>query len=550
MNKKNILINQIGYLKNEKKYVLFKEGNIGNTFKVIRLADNKEVYEGKIFDKKYSDVAKEEVCWGEFSNLNEEGKYKIIASNGEESYEFSIGERIYKEVFKDAVRFFYLQRCGEEIPKCYGGDWAHPVCHNTLARVYGTDKFIDVTGGWHDAGDYGRYTVATSKTVADLLLAYEENPKAFEQDFNVPKRNKELPYILEEIKGQLVWLFKMQDEELGGVYHKVTCANFPAHDVMPESETEELIVCPISTDATGSFAAVMAMGYEKYQKYDQDFAQKCLSAAEKAWEYLIKAPNSIFKNPEGITTGEYGGRGDVDSRYWAAAQLFKATNKEVYKKEAEYYAMLDMIKEHNKGKEDDSEKKMFFGYGWTGKGAYGDYAYLTSQNTSAKVEEHIKQRLKAKAEDVMKVANEDGYRIHTKNERFSWGSNMDFLILSLFLTDTYKFEKKECYLEQARRYIDYCFGMNPLGICYITRYGTHYSKYPHHRPAMATKATIPGMLVGGACWKKYDDVAKQQLKGVPAAKCYVDDYESYGTNEVDIYWSSTLIWALARMNRI
>ena len=115
MQEKKILINQIGYLKDQKKYVLFKKGNIGDAFKVVCLDNNEQVYEGKIFDKKYSDVAKEEVCWGEFSRVNEEGRYKVITSNGEESYPFSIGERIYKQVFKDAVRFFYLQRCGEEI---------------------------------------------------------------------------------------------------------------------------------------------------------------------------------------------------------------------------------------------------------------------------------------------------------------------------------------------------------------------------------------------------------------------------------------------------
>lgn len=535
MQQKGILINQIGYLKDEKKYVLFKKGNIGDTFKVVCLDDSQKVYEGKIADKKYSDIAAEEVCWGEFSEVNKEGKYKIIVSNGEESYEFRIGERIYKDAFKDIVRFFYLQRCGEEIPECYGKEWSHPACHSTLARVYGTDKLIDVTGGWHDAGDYGRYTVATAKTVADLFLAYEENPKAFEKDFDVPREDKQLPYILEEIKRQLIWMKKMQDEQSGGVYHKVTCAHFPGHDVMPEDEVEQLIISPISTDATGSFIAVMAMAYEKYQKWDTAFADECLKVAERAWEYLIKAPSGKFKNPEGITTGEYGGKGDQDSRYWAAAQLFKATGDKEYKEKAELYAMQEDI---------------YFGYGWTGKAAYGDKAYLQSQNISLKVEEHIKERIKRKAENVMKMANEDGYRIHVQNERFSWGSNMDFLILSLFLTDAYEFEKKECYLEQARRYIDYCFGMNPLGICYITGYGSNYSKYPHHRPAMATKATIPGMLVGGPCWIKHDDVAKEQLKDAPAAKCYIDDYESYSTNEVDIYWNSTLVWALARMNRI
>ena len=35
------------------------------------------------------------------------------------------------------------------------------------------------TGGWHDAGDYGRYIVAGTKTVMDLLLAYKKCPEKF-----------------------------------------------------------------------------------------------------------------------------------------------------------------------------------------------------------------------------------------------------------------------------------------------------------------------------------------------------------------------------------
>ena len=550
MKEKIVLVNQIGYLIEQKKYVLIKEANVGEMFSVVHIKSNEKVYEGKIFDKKYSNTAGESVGWGEFSAVKDEGIYKIVAANGEESYEFAIGNDIYGGLFKDAVRFFYLQRCGEEIPESYGGKWAHPVCHDTLARVYGTDQFIDVSGGWHDAGDYGRYTVATAKVIADILLAYEENPTAFEKDFNVPRRERKLPYILEEVKGQLIWLFKMQDLVSGGVYHKVTCAGFPAHDVMPEKETEELIVCPISTDATGSFAAVMAMGYEIYSKWDNNLAQKCLEAAKKAWNYLDDQPISRFKNPEGITTGEYGGRGDLDSRYWAAAQLFKVTGEDVYKEKAEYYAMLDTSEEINNQLKDGMIKPMYYGYGWTGKGAYGDHAYLRSKGKSSKVEKHIIERIKNKADEVMNTASQDGYKIQTQNKRFTWGSNMDFLNLGLFVTDAYVYEKKEEYLEQATVYIDYCCGMNPLGICYITGYGSYYPEHPHHRPAMATKATIPGMLVGGACWGQYDDIAKEYLMGQPGAKCYIDHEESYSTNEVDIYWNSTLVWVLARMNRV
>ncbi len=50
---------------------------------------------------------------------------------------------------------------------------------STLATVYHTNEKIDVSGGWHDAGDYGRYVVPGAKSVADLLIAYDANPESF-----------------------------------------------------------------------------------------------------------------------------------------------------------------------------------------------------------------------------------------------------------------------------------------------------------------------------------------------------------------------------------
>ena len=63
-------------------------------------------------------------------------------------------------------------------------------------------------------------------------------------------------------------MLKMQDSETGGVHHKVSCENFPGY-VMPENETDELIVTPVSTTATADFCAAMAMAYEYYQNVDQ-----------------------------------------------------------------------------------------------------------------------------------------------------------------------------------------------------------------------------------------------------------------------------------------
>ena len=46
-----------------------------------------------------------------------------------------------------------------------------------------------------------------------------------------------------------------------------------------------------------------------------------LAAAKKAWEWLGRYPDILFRNPRGVSTGEYGDGNCADERFWAAAEL-------------------------------------------------------------------------------------------------------------------------------------------------------------------------------------------------------------------------------------
>lgn len=224
------------------------------------------MFEGKVGTAAVNKNTKTNEAAGDFTALTTPGTYKIAGDKCGESYEFTIGEGVYDEALNDAVRMLYMQRCGTELTEELAGAFAHPVCHADEAVIYGTSNKIDVSGGWHDAGDYGRYTVSGVKAVADLLLAYQKYPDAFSDDLNIPESGNGVPDVLDEARYELEWLFKMQASD-GGVYHKVTCANFP-ETVMPQEEVEELIISPVSTTATGDFAAIMAMAYEVYKDVD------------------------------------------------------------------------------------------------------------------------------------------------------------------------------------------------------------------------------------------------------------------------------------------
>lgn len=519
--------NQIGYLPTDSKVATVSDTK-ATTFDVIDTASGTSVYSGNLGDLGYDASAVEGYKLADFSSVNTEGTYKIVTDTGAESYEFQIQTGVYDDLYKDVILMLYKQRCGTEIESSIAGDYAHEACHTGEAQVYGTDTYIDVSGGWHDAGDYGRYVVPGAKTIADLFLAYEDSEAAKTDSIGIPESGNGVPDLLDEARYELEWMLKMQDSASGGVYHKVTCAVFP-ETVMPEEETDQLILSPISNTATGDFAAVMAKASVLYAEYDADFAAKCLAAAENAWTYLeAHEGDKGFTNPDEIETGEYADNSDSDEYLWAAVELYIAT------KNADYKTFAD--------EKIGGTKPVSYDLGWAAMGYYAlyDYCKYIGANTEA---EDI---LIAGAESVIGKIDRSGYGASLYND-FPWGSNMSIANNGMLLLMANEIAPNEQYVEYAKFQLDYLLGRNSVGYCYVTGYGTQSPLDPHHRPSQVLEQAMPGMLVGGADSNLEDPYAQAVLTGYAAESCYVDNAQSFSCNEITIYWNSPLIYLLSEL---
>lgn len=527
--KQDIITSQIGfYPKDEKKAVI--RGGVPNEFTVNRTSDHSVVFSGKTKGPYHNPTAQEVNYIADFSGLTECGNYYVAVEGLEPSFPFEIGTEIYDELVEKTTHFFYLQRCGCRLPKLLAGDYSHESCHDTLARIHGTDQFLDVNGGWHDAGDYGRYIVAAAVTVADLLLAYENNPELMGRIMSIPESGSKMPYLLSEIRYELEWMLKMQDAKSGKVYHKVTCFSFPGF-VMPEEEKEELVISPFSATATGTFAAVMAMAMRFYAGYDDAFARTCMQAASKAYDAMkgMFMPGG-FRNPSDVVTGEYGDANDLDERYWAAAELYKTTGEAMYHDDFKQLA----------------KEKILHGYGWEDVGSFGNMAYLTTTHqTDAHLTGRIQESMIVLADEYVYQSEHDGYDVGLGAKDYKWGSNMLVAGIGNHLYDAFRISGDDKYSKAAKEQLHYLLGKNPMGYCYVTGFGTKYPMYPHHRPSAAVNKPMPGMLVGGPDCGLHDPDAEEHLKGMPPAKCFVDTLGSYSTNEITIYWNSALLYLMA-----
>ena len=523
-----INLNQIGYLPNATKVAVMNGDAIAAEASVIDCATGNEVFKGSVSTAVKNAATGREEARFDFSSVTAPGTYKIV-SGSVESFEFKIDDKVYADAFKASLRMFYLQRCGTELTADLAGDFAHPACHTEKATIFGTKDKIDVSGGWHDAGDYGRYVVSGAKAAADLMLAYSLYPDAFDDDLGIPESGNEIPDVLDEVKYELDWLFKMQNSE-GGVYHKVTCANFPSF-VMPEEETEELIVTPVSTTATADFAAVMAMASTVFAPFDMPYSQRCLDAATRASNYLDKHQGiEGAKNPDGIVTGEYPDQNDADERLWAYAELFKATGDTVY--DDEFSSLMS-----------GGSATCNTDLGWQGVGAYAGYAYLSADKNKGKFYDVVHASFMAGIADIEATASTDSYNCSLKE--YPWGSNMTVANNGMLLLLFDKVENSNKGDAVAREQLNYLLGTNGTGYCFLTGFGTLSPKNPHHRPSQAKKAAVPGMLAGGPNQNLEDPYAQNVLTGTAPALCYADSDQAFSLNEVTIYWNSPLVFLFA-----
>jgi endoglucanase len=133
---------------------------------------------------------------------------------------------------------------------------------------------------------------------------------------------------------------------------------------------------------------------------------------------------------------------------------------------------------------------------------------------------------------------------------YDWGSNNLVINNLVVLATAYDLTGRERYLDGVVQGMDYIFGRNALNQSYVTGYGEVASKNQHSRwYARQLNPDLPnppvGTLSGGPNSSIQDPVAQQKLQGCVAQFCYLDDIESWSTNELTINWNAPLAWISA-----
>jgi len=539
----DIKVDQVGYLPTSPKVAMVAARTAAGAFVVRRVSEGRIVFRGNLSAPAADPSSGDTVQTADFSALTTEGRFYLEVAGVGVSWPFAIAPDAYARAFYLAVRSFYGQRCGTAAdlgPEFPG--YAHDVCHTANAYHATSGKNgVKTSGnkGWHDAGDYGRYVVNSGLSTGTLLWTYEmfaDRVKAVR--LNIPESDNTTPDILDEIRWNLDWMLSMQDED-GGVFHKQTSERF-CDFVMPEKDGLVSFVIGTggepykSSCATADLAAVMATAARIYLPFDATYSAKALDSARRAFAWVEKNPGLLFTNPAGIGTGAYGDRNCADEILWAAAELWRTTREGVYQQYFvdHYAAQLPAVSPSSPP-------------AWPGVGPVALWTYVLGGGTG-EAAEAIRRASIAAADEIVGRTASDGYRTSLRTNDYIWGSNSVAANYGLQLLVADALQPDPRYREAAADNLHYLLGRNTFSLSWVTQVGSNPFRHPHHRPSGADRNAEPwpGLLAGGPNGRRQDPAMKG-LPDLPPAKMYIDDQESYASNEVAINWNAPLVFLLA-----
>lgn len=398
------------------------------------------------------------VWWVDFSPLTAAGTYRLFCpSLSSQSYDFVVAEDVYRQAMRTALRTFYLQRCNTAKEPAHADVWADAVaCHMTDLTIgpaagHGNHGSLDLTGGWHDAGDYNKYVWgAVSTAVLHLLRAREENPGVFDDDdLNIPESGNGIPDILDEVAYELDWLLKMQRPD-GSVLSQLHVDGWASESPPSDDDNIRYYQDP-NLESGAVFAGTCALAARVFADYGMtSYADTLRAAALAAWAWLQS-------------------QGDSDHKVWAAAEIFRLDPSQT--------AAKDYVDTYHP---DDWDGRFFNVL------AYDTQAALTYVQTGAAsqaVKSNMTASIEAQVDYIFAV--DDLYRNGMPDWSYHWGSNAMragygvFLALAARLGATGSRTADDCRAH-ALDFLHFFHGQNPLSMLYLTNmstFGGEHSSY-------------------------------------------------------------------------
>jgi endoglucanase len=486
-----IVVDQFGYLPADAKVAVVRKPKFGydsgsafepgTSYQVRRAADDAVVFSGNLAAWNAGAVqpsSGDSGWWFDFSAVDAPGAYFVLdVQRNVRSAVFSIDANVYKKVLKAAMRTYFYQRSAfEKKPPfaeacwtdtaAYIGKNQDTAAHDVTDRDNGA-KVRDMSGGWFDAGDTNKYVTFAAQPVHQLLTAFEANPAAFTDDFNIPESGNGIPDLIDEVKWETDWLKKMQfpDDSVALKLGDLTFATASP----PSSDHSERFYVPSCSSATIAAAGIFAHASYVYGKIPALAADAAdlKRRAIGAWKNYQRVPVKQTQCDKQVVLA-----GNAD---WSLEE------QNAHAVEAAIYLLAitsdpgygDYVAAHYR------ETRPYHDFGWS--------RYVPDQGESLLFFTRLpmaKPALKAavladKQHDAVSgnqvygfVPNDDLYRAFMHDAQYHWGSNNPRANYGNTNLDAIAYEvnpkASASYRMRALEVLHYFHGVNPFGMVYLS----------------------------------------------------------------------------------
>ena len=414
---------------------------------------------------------------------------------------------------------------------------------------------VDLSGGFHDAGDYIKFGLTTGFTASTVAWSLYEFPDAYRKTGLEDETLKLLRWAGDYF---IKSTFLDSSGDLVAFAHQVGDATDHTCGWMPP-ELRRIDFCPRkgyfataekpAADVTASAAAALALTSLVVQANDAAYAKTCLKYATALYKFAAQHPDTVGNTTGGLYTSEYA----ADDLAWAAIWLYVATGTTTY---------LDDILGPGAG--GGGWIDHFPGFKTTCLRSAGAGCWTESQTHDwnslrtgvfLKLAQILRDTNSPLAQGMGIIARDDSMKwpqgtVATTPAGFSvmyaygsarYNSAAEFVaLLYAKLFGAKDAEAVKAIQPWAKKQMAYILGNNPLGTSYMMGFTDKYCMQPHHAAGHASIWGQPGVPV-----ENRHIIWGALVNGPDGNDGHVDNRSDFGSNEVTIDYNASLIAALA-----
>jgi peptidoglycan/xylan/chitin deacetylase (PgdA/CDA1 family) len=556
----------MGYLPEGVKIAVFLSDQpvLLKKFKLVDNLTNRTVFEGV-------PLASDGSVWGQksayrldFSSVVQEGGFHLEAS-GVSSPSFAVSSLIYNGTADYILTYLRQQRCGYNP---FLKDSCHTADGIIVDHPSKSGKWLDVTGGWHDASDYLQYTLTSANAVYQMLFAYSQNPSVYKDHFNargLPGSNG-IPDILDEARWGLEWLIKMNPSN-GEMYYQIADDRDHRGYRLPTLDTvsyglgkkfrpvyfvtgkpqgtgkHENRTTGVSSVAA-KFSSSFALGAQVLSPFDPKLAEQLKKKSRDAWEFALSDPG-VCQTACVVSPYFYEEENYVDDLELAAATLYQTSKSEEDHQSAAKWGELEQVTP------------------WMELHRARHYQFYPFVNLGHALLAQSKDTLLSRKFAGFMKQGLNSLKGYAKNDPFPlgipfiWCSN-NLVVAAATQARLYRQITGDRQFEQLEAsLIDWLFGCNPWGtsmICGLPSTGD-YPTDPHSAITYWLKQPTYGGLVDGPVYQLiYKSLLGINLHRVDTyapfqggLAVYHDDNGDYSTNEPTMDGTASLSFLLSSL---